>query len=407
MCKFFIRYITTIVLSLATVLTTYGQESTERLIQNRLYELGFEDIRVILVADTLYASFEDPTYRGTFRGPATALSHLAAEHPEINDFRIEVTDQRMPQLAVRAFKREGIWDVSVDRQTRSIEDQLNGIKAEHPTAGHLDITPYPMISIINNKTDHLFDFSLRIAPAFGITLWRGARLTVQPIIPIAHMLDDGDSKRYIQTGCININQRIIATKRWDVQATAGTFIPQRIGLQAKAAFHATRTLDFYVDAGVTGTAGYDRRQGFGFSVPKRVNAFVGVDYYEPRTKLQFQLAAGQFLWGDRGARADLTRHFGEYAIGIYGVITGGERNAGFHFAIPFGPKKQRRKGFLRVRLPEYYSMEYTMTSWFKYYIQRMGETYNTRPDASRADNFYQPAYVEHYIKRCLNNAFPL
>lgn len=43
---------------------------------------------------------------------------------------------------------------------------------------------------------------------------------------------------------------------------------------------------------------------------------------------------GRYLYGDYGLRGDCTRHFGEYAVGVYAMYVEGEVNGGFHFAIP-------------------------------------------------------------------------
>ena len=74
-----------------------------------------------------------------------------------------------------------------------------------------------------------------------------------------------------------------------------------------------------------------------------MNAALKASVYEPRFNLQFDLQAARYLYGDYGVRGDCTRHFGEYAIGVYGMYTDGEINGGFHFAIPLPGKKWSRK----------------------------------------------------------------
>ena len=129
------------------------------------------------------------------------------------------------------------------------------------------------------------------------------------------------------------------------------------------------------------------------------------DYYEHHSKLQLELQAGRFLYGDYGGRFDVTRHFSEYAIGVYAILTGGEHNFGFHFAIPMGGKRQRRNGFVRVRLPEYFNLEYSMQSYFKYWQEKMGRRYSTQPDENRSAHYWEPKFVEQYVSRILNGTF--
>lgn len=394
--------------ALSVAVTVNAQAVDELQLIRELHDEGFEDIKLKVCADTLIAQFEDRAHRGTFRGAATAIRHTAQRHPELRHFQLVLTDYRMPQLIVRASKREGIWDVRVDREMEAALSSLRGRSSMFPSTGRLDITFYPMVSLVNNYLDHLFDWSVRIAPAFAMNLWPGGRLTIQPIFPVAHYLaNKADHKRFIQPGCINLSQQIVFNKRWQLSAAVGSFIPERWGVQAKATFHATRTLDFYVDAGVTGEVCYSKYDHFWIYPFECVNAMAGLNFYEPRTKLQMELAGGRFLYGDYGLRADITRHFCEYTVGIYAIYTGGETNAGFHFSLPISGKRQKRNGVVRLRLPEYYSMEYSMNSWFKYYIDKMGEYYLTQPDQNRSAHFWQPNFIEEYVRRTLNEGFDL
>ena len=364
---------------------------------------GFEDIRVTTARDTLYLAIEDRAHRGTFRGAAVALQRIAEYHNDIQAVEMVLTDYKSPQLIVHASKREGTWDVSVDRKMEQALRELQGATSTAPSTGKIDITVFPMVSLVNNKLDHLFDYCVRIAPAFAATLWKGARITVQPIFPILHNLDEDESTRYIQIGNLNLRQEFLSTARWQASATAGFFHAERAGLQAQVTFHALPGLDLSVDAGYTYGVNYTHQKGFGFiRESQQVNFMARASYYEPHTRLQIQLQGGRFLYGDYGGRLDVTRHFGEYAIGLYGILTAGERNAGFHFAIPMGGKRQKRNAFLRLRLPEYFAAEYSMQSFFRYWEEKMGQEYVTQPDQNRAAHHWEPAYVEEYICKMLN-----
>ena len=385
-----------------------GQTPVTEEIPATLKELGFEDIRTELRYDTLYASLEDRAYRGTFRGAAAAIQMIAEGHPEIQQFEIVLTDYKMPQLIVHASKREGIWDVRVDREMKQALKMLKTVKPQAASTGKIDISFIPMISLVNNKLDHLFDYSVRIAPAIAATLWKGSRLTIQPIFPIINNLGVDDTKRYIQIGNASLRQQIISNKHWLLTATAGFFNPERVGVNAQVGFHAIRGLDFYLHAGYTLQANYTHQNGFGFTRNSgKLDFMAKADYYERHTKLQIELQGGRFLYGDYGARLDVTRHFSEYAIGIYGILTGGEHNFGFHFAIPMGGKRQKRTWFIRPRLPEYFNLEYSMETnpQKKYYGERMGEYYTTQPDQNRSAHFWEPDFVQEYVQRILNGTF--
>ena len=383
----------------------YAQtDERETSVAQQLKELGFEDIRLKINSDTLFASIEDHAYRGTFRGAAKAIQSVNEEHPEIQHFELLLTDYKMPQVVVHAFKREGLWDIAVDREIKRAVQELQQVATTASSTGKIDITVVPMVSLVNNKLDHLFDYTIRIAPAIAITPWKGGRITLQPIIPVAYRLPKGDTKHYIQMGSTNIRQQFLSNKRWQLTAAAGFFHVERMGVQAELTLHAARNLDFAIEAGQTGET-YVYKGGVHFGKWKQTNVMAKADYYEPHSKLQFQLQGGRFPYGDYGGRLDVTRHFCEYAIGVYGILTGGEHNAGFHFAIPLGGKRQKRTKFIRLRLPEYYAMEYSMQSYFKYWAEKMGQSYITQPDQNRAAHYWEPAFIEEYIRKILNENF--
>ncbi len=389
--------------------SAHGQNMEQTSIDVLLQKEGFEDIQSRQMADTLYLSIEDRAHRGTFRGAGAAIKQVAECHPDIQCYEVVLKDYTMPQLIVHASKRGDIWDVSVDRDMEQAVQMLKDVETQRASYGKIDVTVYPMISLVNNKLDHLFDYSVRIAPAFAATLWKGARLTLQPIFPIVNNLSDISSnnhQRYIQIGNANLSQQIMSTKHWHLSAAAGFFFEGRLGFQAEAEYHLMRNLDLSINGGYTADANYTKQQGFGVVRESGgFNFMAKADYYEPNTKLQIELQGGRFIYGDYGGRLDVTRHFGEYAIGVYGILTGGEHNAGFHFAVPLGGKRQKRDTFIRLRLPEYFAWEYSMVSYFKYWNERMGRRYVTQPDENHAAHYWEPAFVEEYIKRILNGNF--
>ena len=85
--------------------------------------------------------------------------------------------------------------------------------------------------------------------------------------------------------------------------------------------------------------------------------------------------------------------------------TEGERNAGFNFAIPLGPKRQSKwQGqFIRLRVPHYFSWEYSMLNYYRYAFEHMGVIYKEIPDKSFTTHYWQAAYLEHYLQRFLDN----
>ena len=101
-----------IILAFACLLTLF-QASAES-ISDLLSRQGFEDIRVNIVNEVVYASVEPTAYRGTFRGAAVALEELGGYFPDYNRFELVVTEYQTPQVAVHAQRDAVSWQVSVD-----------------------------------------------------------------------------------------------------------------------------------------------------------------------------------------------------------------------------------------------------------------------------------------------------
>jgi hypothetical protein len=169
----------------------------------------------------------------------------------------------------------------------------------------------------------------------------------------------------------------------------------------RVAYRATPNLTLGGEASFTGDAIVNDGH-YDIKSPDRFSFFGKAEYYEPYTRLQGQLMGGRFVFGDYGVRLDISRHFSDYTIGLYGILTGGEHNGGFHFAIPLGPKRQMRRGKVRLKLPDYFDWEYSMVSYYEYYDQQMGKYIETRPDENRSAHYWQPVHVAQYAQKLLN-----
>ena len=115
---------------------------------------------------------------------------------------------------------------------------------------------------------------------------------------------------------------------------------------------------------------------------KRVSGAAEVRFRERHFNMDFNLGVHRYIYGDYGVRVDCIRHFGRTTAGLYAMYTGGEANGGFHFAVPLPQWGKSRK--VRVRLPEYYQMEYSGQSGLEYFRRKLGQDYETRPDESNS-----------------------
>lgn len=380
-----------------------------------LEEMGFENVTATLANDTVYAEFEDSRYRGTFRGAAKALQALKDKMPEAKNYEMVVLEDMVPKIALHASCADENWDVDVDYKTNSVKKHLTGKQTEREyfrkssSYGKVDVNLYPLVSLTNNEFTQLYRYGICFAPSIETSLWWGGRITIQPIIPVKNNFKQTSLKRKFQWGSFNIQQDIIDNGKYWARVGAGTFRTNRIGFMLNTGVKLNNNLDLSLVANWSAaSANLGHKWHFGRAYGRY--AHMKLDWFEPTTLLQVQLSAGQFLYGDVGTRLDVTRHFGEYAIGLYGIYTkgkdsewtDGEHNAGFHFTIPFGGKSQYRKGYVRVKLPEYFNWEYGMVSYYKYHDDSMGYSLMERPNDNHSARYWQAEYVKRNVLRVLN-----
>lgn len=366
-----------------------------------LVRLGFEDIRISQSGGTVYASVEPTAYRGTFRGAGVAVVELGRLFPEAAAIELAVTEYQSPQVAVHARREGGSWKATVDYATNAITTALGGVSAERSSTGRVDLTLYPMVSLDNHRFDILYEYVVSIAPSVELTLWQGNRITLQPVFPVATNIWHEKPDGYIRIGVATVSQQLNLSNRLKATLSGGMFMSNLFGFDGSLSYRVGQSLTLGLQAAVVGDA-YPQTDGYEFEKLDNVTILGKASYYHAPTRLEAGLTGGRFIYGDHGARLDITRHFGEYAIGVYGILTGGEYNAGFHFAIPMGGKRQTRKGFFRPMLPEYFDLEYNMVTYDKYADERMGRQVETRPDVNHSAHYWQAAYVEQYLQKYLD-----
>lgn len=361
---------------------------------------GMENIRITQEDGVVYAAVEPTAHRGTFRGAGVAVRKLGEAFPTAGTVRLTILEYQRPAVQVEACRTGGAWTVKVEK-AGALDERLDKIRKQKPSTGKIDIAVYPMVSFVNQRFDKLCEYVVSIAPSFETTLWRGNRIAFQPIFPVLWNVEDYRTDKNIHLGATYIRQDFNMGKRWQATASVGYFLYERYGVHAELKYQLSQHIDLSARVGVTGSATVSSNRMW-LDDLDRTSFMFKANWYEPRSRLQMSAQGGRFLYGDYGVRGDITRHFGEYAIGLYGILTGGEHNAGFHFAIPMGGKRQKRDGFVRLRLPEYFDWEYSMVSYFEYDSQKMGRQYEEAPDVNRSAHYWQPRFVEQYLQKFLD-----
>ena len=398
MMRYFLLFLFSLTWPVTLVHAASDEEATACLVG-----MGFENVRVASSGnDTVFVAIETAGYRGTYQGAVVALQELARLYPETRIFRLMLLEEQAARLSLTATCVEGQWAVLGSYDSQDIEEALHTATARNSSERKVDLTIYPMLSINDRKVGGFWEYALAVAPALETSLWRGNRITLQPIIPFAYNSETINSDTYIRIGVASIAQDVVAKDgRWDATLAGGFFHYDRVGVDLRVGYHLTPSLTVGAETSLTGEA-IVRDGNYDISVPDRFSFLAKADYYDSSTQLQGQLMAGRFIFGDYGVRADVTRHFGEYTVGLYGIATGGEWGAGFHFSVPVGPKRQVRDKVFRLRLPEYVAWEHVLASNSKYKDENMGRNVMTRPDDNRSDHYWQPLHVAQFAERELN-----
>ncbi len=379
-------------------------------VAEKLQQLGMENIQTVTEENgNTTIAFEDNVYRGTYRGIGKAIE-AAMEGMHRGNLQMVVLNHNIPQICIMLtekeiteYKEKRITIGEVYRQmgiSYDTDEAMEVLKKTHRTLnssfGKVDIVIYPEVKLENSGFDQLYTYYVNLAPAVEMPLWKGAELTAQVIFPIATNLN-GQYKK-IRPGVMTLSQEFYWGKTFTGRLVAGNFTNNRMGVQAEMKWRASNgRVELGAVAGGTIQSIITNNEGWYLSRKKRMNAAVKASVYEPRFNLQFDVQASRYLYGDYGLRGDCTRHFGEYAIGVYGMYVDGELNGGFHFAIPLPGKKWAKNRGVRVRQADYFAMEYSMTTWGKYADRNMGKTYKTRPDENRSNRLFQPDYIRYFL----------
>ena len=88
-------------------------------IMSRLVDMGFENVRVGVEDNVVYAAFEDPVYRGTYRGFGIMLEQLSQYYLDAERFEIVVLDSKVPKVCVHASHVDSRWSLEADYEAVS------------------------------------------------------------------------------------------------------------------------------------------------------------------------------------------------------------------------------------------------------------------------------------------------
>lgn len=368
----------------------------------RLVADGFENVRVCCTDEShVTVSLEDNHYHSIYYGIAQALQIISSDS-ENREIKLIVLEDRMPRITLNAIHNAGTWDIAEIYHGGSLTGELSQIEAAAPSSYKTDLVLYPSYGLTNDGYDKIWSAHFAINPALEMSLWPGSHLLLQGHVPVWNNYDHPRSYGYNDklgiTRIVLMQHCNIATQ-WDMTAAVGLFSNRRAGIDVKGIYHLNNVFDLGIKAGYTAPWScwdYELKLG----TLNRFNLLAYVNYYEPRTNLQIELQAGQFLYEDKGIRMDVHRHYADYAVGLYGSYTDFGSSLGFTFSAPVGPRKMGRHRAFRLRAPESFTFLFDENTNVKegHSSSQIGQQYTTHPEAqSHSSHYWQPEFLRKYI----------
>jgi hypothetical protein len=379
-------------------------QNTGKNITQMLASRGFENIRVIETGDTLKVAYENNIFRWDVRGLVVILDSIVNNVRPETQLEIVTLRHGIPVFGtqIKANDWQGFRNGTMTKNelndkirftylTDKTWKELKEISGLNPDQFKFDFIIYPQIYIQNNYFDYIYEIQFNIAPAVEFSLWKGSTITGQVIIPLYNNPHLDKEGYYVRPGYVTLSQKFRLPGPVFTRATVGKFNANRYGIDLDLTYpfknqHWTIRAQF----GYTSWTYYSNST-LTLGREFRPNWNIKAGYYYSRFDMQFDLSAGRYLYGDYGVRFDFTRHFGETAIGVYAMYSGGEPNGGFHFAIPL-PPGNRGKSRVRILPPRYFDWEYRAVN-----IIPTGQYYKFSPDENRSVDYFNLIYIKNSL----------
>lgn len=364
-------------------LTSTAQNRLEK-IDSVLTSCGFENVSTYFSNNTYIVGIENNIYRWDLSSIYISYDLIQSTIDSNQGFSILFLEFNQPLLYIhrtetKQIKESGYHEITIkpySNKYRNSWEKIKDINPENPSVNKFDLVLYPKFILQNIYFKKIYEIQLNICPALETTLWRGMKFTGQVIIPIVN--DLGKEGDRIRPGFVTLSQRFWLWNRVYSIVTIGNFNFNRYGSDLELQYpFGNNHWNLAFNAGLTGHSNFLEGRWIKDDI-NTITWFTTLSYLYEKYNLQFDINYGQYINKDIGFRIDCTRFFGETTIGFYAMYTKNQSDSftgGFHFVIPFPPKKRERKRHFRVTIPRYFDWEYNAGTEFSY-----GRYYETQPD---------------------------
>lgn len=327
---------------------------------NVLVGMGFENVGWHETDEERVYVMENTAYRLNGVGISKAVDVVQRMGlPEKKPCRLIILDNNIPQISLYYQPTTGESTLEAARSDWKVSYDLGGNwrkavreKKKNSSLYKVDITIYPELSLKNLVITQIYQVLFNLSPAIEVSLWKGMKLTAQMVFPV---YNDGYGTRYgkIHPGFLALQQTVrLPYNTWGTLAV-GTFSSDRYGVDLQMKHVLMADERFSIEGGIGLTNPY-YWYGFDYiyNTKSRLTWNLGVGFYWPQFNVQTILKAEQYLWGEKGLRLDVMRHFRYATIGFYAMkAKGAKSNGGFRFQIALPPYKYKRRGYIPRIIP--------------------------------------------------------
>lgn len=392
-------------------------------LQAELIERGLENVRVTVirleVGVTVIVEYENRRYNrneldalGFVMGLAALrtpplITHLRVIAKEIN---IPVLDVATSVEAFLAFVNEQLSAGAFAQQlqiTQQVQWPLSTVTPEAATGiSHrswlkLDVFLRPGIETALLTELGAAEMRFSLLPDAYMQLTPGTVMNVRADIPVTstshfpRTLPDPTVDRVLLHQALRLP--LGAWSKWAAgltQVSVGRFTREEVGIADETAL---TLLD-----GILLVKGTIARVGSSFADLDRWVALANGRVRYPPWDLTLSVTAGQFLDGDQGVAADLSRFFGNTEVGVFLRHSDNGSLAGLRFGIPLTLDKELPPWRVRPRLPDLFTYEQRTTVFTDRNVTRsdIGRTLTTGHDIERVywnrDRLY-PVYIRQHL----------
>lgn len=372
----------------------------------RLVDAGFANVRAVETPDFTVFTVENDYYKLPAEGFSRAVQILeGAGLDESKPVKIIGTSYKVPEVTITYDPQSGSW-----RTTKRLDaswDAVRGREMLNNNFGKVDLTVYPVVSLINLIITQVYQSCWELKPAVEVPLWPGARFSYQLVIPV---FTDFFENRYhlVHPGFITLSQRFRDPWHLNIlgKFTIGQFSNNCYGAALEAAYWFPNER-FWVDTqfGVVSTAYYVGFRWKYYWDPQFVWNIAG-NYYNAALQTQFTLRAQRFLMGDYGLKFEMIRHFRHVSVGFYAekglmFAQGGglaasqpHTNGGFRIHVSLPPYRTKRHGYVpRITTSGQITYDYNANNEQVYYKEFRTEA----ADNLVSKNYYNPYYIDGII----------